>query len=345
MKRPYAVLFGFVVVAGIFLWWRWPSGVPSGYIIEGYTTQPPIGYTFTGLHEVVGDDWGTAAGVGGLRRQLAAASTNGLVYALGGFLPFGTTPDGRNQAFAYDPATDTWQLLADMLHERQYFAAAALGDSVYAIGGNSPSVVTGEVDVYNTVTGGWTAAAPLQGIREEHTAAVANGLIYAIGGRTPGEPWSTSVEAFDRSTNQWTAVRSMPTGRRRPAAAVVNGLIYVVGGRTPAGPVGTVEVYNPTTDSWTNAPSMTVARSDLVAVAVNGKIYAIGGLDAGFLPIGDVEEFDPGTNTWRTVSAMQPARQHHAGAAMGNSIIVIGGGSGSSAVYQPPVTLYHHERN
>lgn len=55
----------------------------------------------------------------------------GYIYALGGFNGNGRLKSGER----YDPMTDTWQPIPDMLYPRSNFAAVILDDHIYVIGG------------------------------------------------------------------------------------------------------------------------------------------------------------------------------------------------------------------
>lgn len=51
-----------------------------------------------------------------------------------------TVPVGAlRDAESYDPATNSWSVLPNMLRARNYFPAVVLGGKVYAIGGSDAS--------------------------------------------------------------------------------------------------------------------------------------------------------------------------------------------------------------
>ena len=69
---------------------------------------------------------------------LAAAALGHALYAFGGEELGIEGPDGViGSAWSYDPATDTWDPLPDMITPRHGLAATALGDSIFAIGGGA----------------------------------------------------------------------------------------------------------------------------------------------------------------------------------------------------------------
>src|SRR5437763_15684496 len=46
--------------------------------------------------------------------HIGSAVLNGKIYAIGGFIGGGVHKDGQNTAFEYDPALDTWRILAPL---------------------------------------------------------------------------------------------------------------------------------------------------------------------------------------------------------------------------------------
>src|SRR5258705_7142853 len=57
---------------------------------------------------------------------------------MGGFVGGGVHRDGQNTAFEYDPASDTWRILAPMKAGRASVGVVALDGKIHAIGGRSP---------------------------------------------------------------------------------------------------------------------------------------------------------------------------------------------------------------
>jgi len=91
--------------------------------------------------------WATKAVMPSWRGQLsAAASADGLIYAIGGFNGF----ENLSTVEAYTPVTDSWVTVPDLPTTRADLAAATGADGrIYAIGGQDGTVVVGEkVEVY-----------------------------------------------------------------------------------------------------------------------------------------------------------------------------------------------------
>ena len=265
-----------------------------------------------------GNIWNTKSPMPTARRNLAAASVDGKIYAIGGH-------DGSylRTVEEYNPSTDSWRTVAPMPTARYELAAASVDGKIYAIGGHDGSYLR-TVEEYNPSTDSWRTVAQMPTARYELAAASVNGKIYAIGG-DDGNRLRT-VEEYNPSTDSWRTVAQMPTAREDLAAASVDGKIYAIGG-WDGSHLRTVEEYNPSTDSWRTVAPMPTARGDPAAASVDGKIYAIGGDDGNYLRT--VEEYDPKTDEWRMLAAMPTARAYHAAASVDGKIYAIGGWDGS----------------
>ena len=106
-------------------------------------------------------------------------------------------------------------------------AAAAIGDSVFLIGGfgTTSNLPTAKVQRYDTRTRQWTEMAPLPAPRGGHAAVVLNNRIHVIGG---GNSVSTIADhsIYNPGTNRWTAGAPLPRSLGSPAAVVMGGTLY-----------------------------------------------------------------------------------------------------------------------
>lgn len=233
------------------------------------------------------------------------AEVNGKIYVLGGFVRPKTGPtawEPIDNAWEYDPATDSWKALPPLPSKRGSPVAATVAGKIYVIGG----------------------AAPHPGSKET-----------AVHPRRPHRSLDTN-EMYDPATNTWSRRSPMPTARNHAASGVVNNKIYIIGGRigaafmtTPATSIDIVEEYDPATDQWGPLKrSMPTARSAASWATYKGSIYVIGGearderLWGAFTA---VEAFDPVANHWTTLPPMPIPRHSHATAVLGNRIHVVSG--------------------
>ena len=325
-----------------------PGGVPSGFMIMGTSPIAPPGYTLAGPM-TSGNVWVSMAPMPTARSNLAAATVNGKIYAIGGVNSANAVV---NTVEVYDPSSNSWSTAANMPTARIELAAAAVNGKIYAIGGrNSADDVVNTVEVYDPSSNSWSSAANMPTARYSLAAAAVNGKIYAIGGLTVNDTVNT-VEVYDPSSNSWSSAANMPTARYYLAAAAVNGKIYSIGGLNSANAVvNPVEVYDPSSNSWSTAASMPTAREALAAATANGKIYAIGGGTSvgSFPPSNTVEVYDTNSDSWSSAASMPTARSQLVASDANGLIYAIGGWDGAVRAeveqYSPPVTVYTFIKN
>ncbi len=164
------------------------------------------------------------------RGALAVAAIDGRIYAAGG------SPDPRERDFAaYDPATDTWEILPSMPTPRNHLAAAAAAGRFYAIGGRSGSIggITNVVEAYDPATGAWTTRPAMPTARGGHAAAVYSGCIYVVGGegnRDHPLGMFDQNEVFDPVAETWRSLEPMMLALHGIGAATAGNRIHVPGG-------------------------------------------------------------------------------------------------------------------
>ena len=205
-----------------------------------------------------------------------------------------------------------WTPVATMPVSRDRFGAAAVGNIIYAIGGENGNMTT--VESYNTGTNTWTTGlSAMPTGRYNLGVAQVNGIIYAIGGNGTSGVVGT-VEAYDPGSDSWnTSLTAMPNPRSNFGTAVVNGIIYTIGGDdASANPVTNVDSYNPATDKWTTGlAAFPTALSQFQIGVVNGIIYVAGGepttgYTASLGIVNTVESYNPVSNSWTTGLATMP---------------------------------------
>ncbi|MCK4457124.1 MAG: PQQ-binding-like beta-propeller repeat protein [Thermoplasmata archaeon] len=246
---------------------------------------------------------------------------------------------------SYDPDDGVygWKVLSNMSVPRMNLAAAAVGQEIYAIGGNladegsppSPDYIVSTVEVYDASQDLWYEGVPLPSNRSQLVAATVSDRIYAIGGMGSEmvQPFGALGlnEEFDPVSGQWNSRTSMSTPRAAFGVAVVDGKIFAIGGyyympMSFPRSLNVTEVYDPVTDTWTTKSPMPTNRSFLAVAALDRKIYAIGGVDAPRA----VEVYDVDMDTWTTAADMplMPYTQSLRGiaaAALSGRIYVMGG--------------------
>jgi N-acetylneuraminic acid mutarotase len=243
--------------------------------------------------------------------HIAVVQYHGKLYVFGGGAqvePGGLNWVPINNAWEYDPASDTWKALAPMPTARGAAVAAVVGDKIYVIGGASV-----------------------------HPGAKIVGLSATVPHRALG-----TNEAYDPATNTWQTRSPMPTSRNHAAIGVVNNKIYVLGGRlgavfVNASATDVVEEYDPATDSWGFAKAkMPMPRSGTAYGSYGGKIYVAGGEYLDNELVGtyrSFEAFDPVANEWTSLPGLVTPRHGVVGGIIGNRFYVVSGHLQSGAIY------------
>jgi N-acetylneuraminic acid mutarotase len=135
-----------------------------------------------------------------VREHLAAATLGERIYVVGGrWAGRGNVADLE----VYDPASDTWQILAAMPTPRGGLTAAVLDGQLHVLGGEAldSGYTFPEHEVYDPAGESWTRAADLPTPRHGLGSAVLDRTLYVIGGgQRAGLSVSTIVEAFSAST-------------------------------------------------------------------------------------------------------------------------------------------------
>src|SRR5471032_62170 len=169
-----------------------PGWKPKGFVYE---------------YDPATDKWAKQKPMALPSHHVALAELKGKIYVFGGFKAPDAGPPAWvpiDNAWEYDPAADTWKVLAPMPTKRGSPVAVAVGGKIYVIGGAAMAPGSSEPSVLPT---------------RPH---------LALG----------TVEEYDPAANTWRARTPMPTPRNHATAGAVNGKIYVIGGRSGAAFIG-----------------------------------------------------------------------------------------------------------
>lgn len=129
------------------------------------------------------------------REHLAATSSRGRVYALGGRAAGIDTNMARFEA--YDAGTRRWQRLAPLPGARGGTGAAALGARIVSVGGEEPAGTIRSVYAYDVASHRWSRLPDLPTPRHGLGVVAASGRIWALaGGPVPGLTVSGAVESL-----------------------------------------------------------------------------------------------------------------------------------------------------
>ena len=134
------------------------------------------------------------------RNHFGVGVIRGLLYAVGG-----ANEDGYlSSTEAYNPATNTWALVAPMSVQRVDPGVCVLGGLLYAVGGYTEEGDTfSSVEAYNPATNSWAGVASMSVQRQGLGVGVLAGMIHAVGGFNMDDAYLASVEAYRPSNNSW----------------------------------------------------------------------------------------------------------------------------------------------
>jgi N-acetylneuraminic acid mutarotase len=235
----------------------------------------------------------------------------GKIYMFGGFtLPTAQGAAGGgggawvpiDNAWEYDPPTDTWRALAPLPGKRGSAVAAEVGGKMYVfggattyptskdvgIGGNGAAMVLTTNQVYDPATNTWADRSPMALGRNHAYAGVVRGKIYIIGGRI-GHAFISSatntdvVEEYDPATDTWGALKAkLPTPRSGGGWATYNNKIYIAGGEVATaqmvGAFRAIEVFDPATNIWSAFPSMPLPRHGVAGAVIGSRFHLVSGM-------------------------------------------------------------------
>ena len=199
-------------------------------------------------------------------RYHAAVYHNGMVYQIGGETGWWT---GTDEVHIWDVASDTWTVGAAIPIGVLYGTrAAAIGDTIYVVGGNQgsldphdpanvPHAFTDAVLMYDTTTDTWSqdATDPAPVALAYHQMVAHNGLLYVIGGQDLNGTFLDTVYVYDPAGAdgaRWSTLAPMTNARAYAAAGVIGDEIYVGGGwQGGTTNLAAMEIYDVATDTWT----------------------------------------------------------------------------------------------
>lgn len=219
------------------------------YVVGGFASGFWIPVDTTYQYDPQQDRWREQANLPTARGALAAVVMAGKIHAVGGarkkLFRLVNTPAHE----AYDPATDTWEKLADLPTPRDHLTVSVADGVLYAIGGRINVNYNDNLNVteaFDPVTGIWQSRAPLPTARSGITSQTVAGKIYVFGGES-GEGTFDENEVFIASENRWETRAPMPRACHGLGSAVVGGKIHLLtGGPKPGGGGSTFhQVFSP----------------------------------------------------------------------------------------------------
>jgi hypothetical protein len=260
---------------------------------------------------------------------------------IGGYGITTTGNQGIVDTSIFDPATQTWNRVANMHVPRWYPDVVELADGRYvAISGNSTSSGTwaDTPEVYDPSANTWMLLSNVstsQVHEEEYPFSylAPNGKVFTIG---PSEDQSFFLDVGNQT---WTPVGSSgvvngSSVMYRPGKILYSGGAASVINTTPARAGSAIIDLNAASPAWQPAPPMNNPRVyHTLTMLADGRVLAVGGeatsdqsqVTTGVLPS---EIWDPATGTWTADASMSAARNYHSTAVLmpDGTVLVAGGG-------------------
>lgn len=276
-----------------------------------------------------------------------------------------------------DVSSDTWSTLPDAPVAWTHIQLAAIGTTLYLLGGLEGQTYTARGLAYALDTQSppltWRPLAPMPSGLERGSAAVVvvPPRIYLLGGAGTNNALATNLY-YDIIADAWSgqcsvtktkpcavaadcapsdgacllpipdlpAARSHPAGFRRSDSAVV--VVGGLGTLTADSQNADVWALVPTTTQWQTQPAMPSARGGCAYGLLAGQLVCAGG-EAGTSALSVVEVFDPNAQTWTTAAAMPMPRAGTQGAVIGQRFYVPGGAA--QLQFVPTDTVYVYSPN
>jgi hypothetical protein len=288
------------------------------------------------------DTWLACSSLSVSRRFASAAVIGNRIYAVGGcadqFAGSRYIPSALKTVEMYDAATGRWIRKTDLGTARFAFGLAAIGGTLYALGGTSYTQDILTVESYDTAANSWRIVDTMPAVRQGFATCVLNGSIYCFGGfsqDTLGSYISNAIDVYDPVAGTWTARDTMLVPRSYHQVVACGGKVYIIGGlggsrsQGDAQALASVEIYDPVTGRKTPAASLRQQRLNFSAALINGGIVVAGGFlsQESNLVLGTVEAFDTTSGLWQARQPMPSPCQAAAGCARDNVLYVIGGAS------------------
>ena len=298
------------------------------FLAVALSTSAPIASASSAL------SWTTETPMGAdVAQAVVVGAANGTVYVMGGVSTIAYSPVAT--AYAYDPDTGGWSVLAPMLYGTRGAAGAmGLDGKVYVFGGAGGSSYT---QIYDPVGNSWSlGAAMLDGAWEAKGATVTNGTIWVVGGEGVPDGYA---QLYDPVADTWSVGKPAPVAVECGAMVSIGDDLYYSGGDIGDYTATTnFYMYDASAGNWvTTLHTMPIARAaQAMAVGADGLIYVIGGASsAGNTGPGfsSVSVYHPATDAWSTAASMDTARKYLGATVTPDGRILALGGNDASSVF------------
>ena len=247
------------------------------YVIGGFDLDGNVVNTVQ-VYDAATDTWSTGPSLPCAAANVAVAVRGDLVYVVGGYDPDRDGAERLAALYALDTTTGLWRQLTSLPQAVSGMTAVALGDAIYALGGNTPTGDFAGSYIYDIGTDAWRDGPTIETTSTSFAqATVLDGAIYMLGGWPDGQ----SVARLDPGSGVWEHLAEMPTGRHSFALGNDGAYLYVAGGGVEWQGDGAAERYDPGTDTWLSLPGMRYGeRVGACGAMLDGSLVVVGGTTA-----------------------------------------------------------------
>ena len=254
----------------------------------------------------------------------------GKMYVFGGF---GEHPNFEKDNEVYNPAIDTWTLIAPFPtgKEISHQGIVLVDDQVWHIGGrtvNADGPVSSMVLIYDITNNTWRDGPSIKDPATGQLLPLGGGgavllgrTIHVFGGFGPTicidqNKYHLTIDVDQYKVNpslSWeNKLAPMPLPRNHLSSTVLGGKIYAFGGQLTHGcggpDVAYAHVYDPITNTWTRLTDLPAARShaESSTFPLDGELFYIGGQGPSNVAQNTVLIFTPESNNglgaWRNAT-------------------------------------------
>ena len=262
-------------------------------------------------------------------RHFAVALQDGRVLVGGGM---GANGMPMFSAEIFDPIANAWTPTGSgMVEARAGAAAGLLPDGRVAIsGGDSGSLPSMTIEIFDPASGGFSAAGTMSAPRTKHAMAVLrDGRVMIFGGWNRSAILQTT-DIFDPATGQMAPGPQMLAARMsHTATSSLTGPVVIAGGNDGKNHLNTVEIFDPATGAFAAGPNLAAARQGQLAVLLpnNNNILFVGGTAAGAV-VANAEMYSPWQGAMTAAGANAIARSKAAAAGTGaDGVLLVSGGA------------------
>lgn len=214
------------------------------------------------------------------RVNIVAAAVGETIYTVAGALNSGDASGPCTVVEALDTRNDRWHTCASLPAQRVKPGLAAIGHTLYALGGREDDADAATIFAYDTRRDVWNESGELPYGARHGAACAADGIVYYGGGFTaqPSRTFQRAFVMFDPQVGDVKPLADMPEPRTAHALVASGGAVYALGGvDTDKRPTATVFRYDIVSDEWSACRKLASARAVFACDISGSKISLAGG--------------------------------------------------------------------